>query len=138
MNLKRTLALIPFAITVLSIVPARAGQVEPTPARCWFLRGEQVELSQTCTYESHSWAGGGFRTLTWNDGVKTNITFGQQGRGGNSCKEASVDDVCGSEHFRDPDNLREISKAQREQRLKDSKKVLGCVKVKNNSVCWLR
>jgi hypothetical protein len=120
-----------------TMAPAQAGKIEPMPVSCWFLHGENVQLNQTCTYESVSWSGGGLMSLTWEDGVKTGMTWGVQGRGGRPCEETALDGVCGSDYIRDPKSFRELPREQGEQRRLEGQKSVRCVEVKQNSVCWM-
>ena len=120
---------------------AQAGRVEPPPAACSFFRGETLDLKNTCTYESASWAGGDGRGLTWEDGVTTSMGFGLVGRGTPACKntsETAVDGVCGKGYARDVRTLKRISEKQRIKLLSQDKKSIHCVEVKNKSICWLR
>lgn len=137
MKLKQRLVFLSALITMLAATPAQAGRVEPTPVSCWFFRGEKLELQQTCIYESYSWAGGGGSTLLWEDGVKTQMAWGLQGRGEKPCEEMSVDGVCGVMYFRDLTTLERISKAEGEQRQRNEQQVVRCVEVRGKSVCWL-
>jgi hypothetical protein len=134
--MKKIIALIPVITAAFAIAPAQAGRVEPKPVHCWFLQGETITLNQTCTYESSSWAGGGIRSLTWEDGVKTTIAWGEQGRGGKRCDEVSVDGVCGTYQARDPKNLNHLSEPQVKQRQKNGRIFVNCAQVKGKSICW--
>lgn len=121
--------------------PAQAGRVEPQPVACWFFRGETLELKNTCTYESTSWAGGGGRSLTWEDGIKTSMGFGLVGRGTPACKdsnETAVDNVCGKGYARDAKTLKRMSEGQRIKLVNQDKKFILCIEVRNKSICWLR
>jgi hypothetical protein len=72
-NLTILAAFLPAFFTGIFVVPARAGRIEPTPVSCWLFRGDKLELNQTCSYESISWAGGGTSSLRWEDGVRTKM-----------------------------------------------------------------
>lgn len=120
--------------------PAQAGRVEPTAASCYFFRQEKLELKQTCIYESLSWAGGGFSTLTWKDGVKTTTSWGIEGRGSQVCPQKDqvrTDGICGKNYDRDPKTFKQLSPAESEK-ARSSGKVLYCAQIKQNSVCWKR
>ncbi|MEG4087941.1 hypothetical protein [Microcoleus sp. Pol12B4] len=121
-------------------VPALAGRIEPTPVSCWLFRGDEVDLKQTCIYESFSWAGGAAGTLRWEDGVRTKLTWGLQGRGEKPCADGSigVDGVCGTNYFRQPATLKQISNAERESRLNNNQPSVTCVRLRDKSICWLR
>jgi hypothetical protein len=131
MRFKQTFLL---AFLMFSIVPAslvKADRVEPTRIRCWFFNGEQLEFQQICSYESRSWAGGGSSKLLWEDGVETAIAWGLQGRGEKPCEDASLDGVCGSMYYRDPDTLERLSESQEQQ----TQGSIKCIQTRN-SVCW--
>jgi hypothetical protein len=132
-------------ISVLSLIPftlfiptAQAGRLEPTHAACWLFRGEKVELKNRCKIEGWSWAGGGFSDLTWEDGVKTKLAFGLQGRGERVCpdNEMAVDGICGRVYFRGLRTLQPISEREG-QRLRMDRKAITCVQLKQKSVCWI-
>lgn len=126
------------ALAALPISPVRAGRIEPTPVSCWFLRSEEIELEQTCTYESVSWLGGGGSTLLWEDGVKTTLGWGLQGRGRGPCGDDwRVDGVCGPLYYRIPNTFEIIYKAERDRRVMNNLDVVNCVRVNDNSVCWV-
>ena len=92
---------------------------------------------QILNLELLSWAGGGVRSLTWEDGVKTFMTFGLIGRGGligPACKnsnETDVDGVCGKDYVRDARALKRISEAQRAKLMNPGRSFIRCVEVKN-------
>jgi hypothetical protein len=121
-------------------VPALAGRIEPTSVPCWLFRGEKLELKQTCIYEFYSWAGGAAATLRWEDGVRTKIVWGLQGRGEKPCADDStgVDGVCGTNYYRHPATLKRISSFERESRLKNNQPSVNCVQLRSKSICWLR
>ncbi|MCU0547429.1 MAG: hypothetical protein MUE44_35585 [Oscillatoriaceae cyanobacterium Prado104] len=121
-------------------VPALAGRIEPIRVPCWLFRGDKLELNQTCTYESVTWAGGGTSFLRWEDGVRTKMTWGLQGRGEKPCADGSigVDGVCGTNYYRHPATLKRISSEERESRLKNNQPSVNCVLLRNKSICWLR
>lgn len=120
--------------------PVQAGRIEPEPVTCWFFRGETLKLKNTCTYESTSWAGGGVRSLIWEDGVRTSMVFGlvTQGPVCKDPKETSVDKVCGKGYARNARTLKRISEAERMKLVNRDKQFIRCVGVKNKSICWLR
>jgi len=118
--------------------PAHGGEVKPTPVSCWFFRGEKLELQQTCTYRSRSWAGGWAASLHWEDGVPTKIAYGLQGRGEKPCEDTSVDGVCGVTYFRHPTTLKRISEVEGENRFKESQPTIICIEIQDKSVCWRR
>lgn len=136
--MKKLLALIPIAVTALSVFPAHAGRIEPTPVTCWFFQGEQVELQQTCSYESISWTGGGGSSLHWEDGVETHMKWGLQERGSRPCEDTSLDGVCGTTYYRHLTTLEQISETERNRRVMNNQKAITCIQVQNKSVCWLR
>lgn len=140
MKIKLTIlaAFLPVLATGIFVVPARAGRIEPTPVSCWLFRGDKLELNQTCTYESVSWAGGGTSSLRWEDGVRTQMAWGLQGRGEKPCADTSIDGVCGVTYGRHPATLKRISNAEREKLASQSQPTISCVQVQNKSVCWLR
>lgn len=123
---------------ILSVSPAEARWLKPKPVSCYFFRGEQVELKQTCIYEITFWSGGGVSSLIWEDGVKSNIAWGLQGRGEKICNdgEMNLDGVCGSVYYRHPSNLQRISQQDVGRMRENGEKVLSCVQVKLNSVCY--
>lgn len=131
MRAKFLLFALPIFSLVLGHLPARARRLEPTAAECWFFRNGQLEERQSCTYSGHSWAGGGVTVLEWEDGVRTVINFGLQGRGERPCPEVGVDGVCGEWSYRDAATLTRIFQSER-----DGIPTLQCVDVNNNSVCW--
>jgi hypothetical protein len=107
---------------------------KPHPVKCYFFRGQTVELSQTCTFESQSWMGGGVATLTWEDKEKTSIAWGIYGRGERFCPEKddmAVDRICGKKFSRHPETLKTLSKKEEEET-----SGVHCVEVKRGSVCW--
>jgi hypothetical protein len=127
-----------FATGSFSVPPARAGRVEPTSVSCWFFQGDKVELNQICIYENYSWAGGGVSSLRWEDGVKTRMAWGLQGRGEKPCPDTSIDGVCGVTYFRHPTTLKRISEEERQNRVRKSEQTISCVQAQNKSICWLR
>lgn len=136
--MKKVIVWSAIAFAALPMSPVRAARVEPTPVHCWFLRGEEIELQQTCTYESVSWAGGGGSTLLWEDGVKTTLGWGLQGRGRNPCGDDwRVDGVCGSEYYRRPDTFEVISQTERNHRVMNEQDAITCIQVNDHSVCWM-
>ena len=140
-SLKRIIppiALLSFILPIALPQSAQAGRIEPEPVTCWFFRGEALELKNTCTYESTTWAGGGGQSLNWEDGVKTSMAFGLVGRGTPACKnsnETSVDDVCGKRYGRHPQTLKRLSDREADR---VSRNNISCVEVKKKSICWLR
>ncbi len=137
--MKKLLALLPI-IMIGVVFPARAGRVESTPVSCWLFRGDKVALKQTCIYESVSWAGGGASSLRWEDGVRTKMTWGLQGRGEKPCADGSIgiDGVCSTNYFRHPTTLKQISEEERESRLKNNQRIVTCLQLRDKSICWLR
>jgi hypothetical protein len=135
LDAKKSLILMSLIAPIVLGAPAKAGRVEPSPISCYFFRDGQLELQQTCIYESYSWAGGGMRSLLWEDGVRTTMAWGLQGRGERPCEDTSVDQVCGSTYFRHPTTLDRISDSEAE-RLQRNGSVVRCVQVQTNSVCW--
>ncbi len=127
-----------FPVLAVSSSPAQAGRLEPTAGNCWFFRRGQLDLKQACIYSGYSWAGGGFTTLEWDDGVRTTIAFGLQGRGERPCPELSVDGVCGEWRYRDPRTFQPLTEAERTRRQITDIPVLQCADVNHNSVCWSR
>jgi hypothetical protein len=136
---KSILALIPIFSSVFISVPTQAGRFEPVSGKCWFFRGEELEIEQSCTLSGYSWAGGGYTVLRWEDGVKTVISFGKQGRGSRPCQtenskfneEVAVDGVCGEWYHCDLETLEpvEADSSNREE-------LIRCVAVNGNSVCY--
>ena len=118
--------------------PAQAGRIEPHPVTCWFFRGEKLEIKNTCTEEGWSWAGGGGTNLTWEDGVKTKIQWGLQGRGDRLCpeNETEIDGICGKNYSRDPKTIQPVSE-QEGERLRLAGTAINCIQVKQSSVCWM-
>lgn len=135
MKAKFLLLTLPIFSLVLGHLPARArfgvGPAEPTAAECLFFRNGQLEEHQSCTYSGYSWTGGGVTVLEWEDGVRTVINFGAQGRGERPCPEVAVDGVCGEWSYRDAATLTPLSQSER-----DGIPTVRCVDVNNNSVCW--
>ena len=123
---------------LLSTNPVQAGRIEPRLESCYFFRGENLELRQTCIYESTSWAGGGVSKLVWEDGVVTNIKWGLQGRGGKTtCDgEMSVDNVCAVSYSRHPITLKRISRETMERMNRNDQNVISCLQTGRNSVCY--
>jgi hypothetical protein len=117
-----------FSMAPVSLV--KAGRVEPTRIRCWFFSGEQLEFQQICSYESWSWAGGGGSKLVWEDGVETAIAWGLQGRGERPCEDVSLDGVCGTMYYRDPNTLERLPESQEQ-----TQGAVKCIQTRN-SVCW--
>jgi len=137
---KTLLSLLCFVPIALFTSPAQAGRIEPHPVTCWFFQGENLEIKNTCTEEGWSWAGGGGTNLTWEDGVKTKIQWGLQGRGGRICpeNETAIDGVCGQNYIRDPQTMQPVSQAEGEHLLRLDRRVIYCYQVKQNSLCWKR
>ncbi|WP_071593281.1 hypothetical protein [Kamptonema formosum] len=127
---------ISLAILSWETTPASASKIDPTPVDCWFLRNGELKLTQTCTFSGHSWSGGGFSVLTWEDGVKTVIAFGLQGRGERPCPEVGVDGVCGEWRYRHPITFEPLSDSELNIRRRNALDVIQCVDVNHNSVCW--
>jgi hypothetical protein len=129
-------------LILLSASGSIAQVVRISSIPCYFFRGDKLEVQQTCSYQRLTWAGGGFIILTWEDGVKTNIQYGLQGRGERICPpqgdrpfdSIAVDGVCGRNYRRESGTLR-IS-AQDDVSQKNAE--IQCTKVNQNSVCWKR
>jgi len=134
---KALITLLCFVPIAFFTSPAQAGKIKPHPVTCWFFRGENLEIKNTCTEEGWSWAGGGFTNLVWEDGVKNKIQWGLQGRGSRDCpeNETAIDSVCGKNYARDPKTMQSVSK-QEGDRLRLAGGAINCVQVKQNSVCW--
>lgn len=130
------LVALPVSSLLFRVMPSMAGQAKPTPADCWFFRNGQLEITQSCIYSGVSWAGGGVITLQWQDGVKTTIAFGLQGRGERPCPQMSVDNVCGEWRYRDPTTFEPLSDAELDRRNRNRLPALQCADVNNNSLCW--
>ena len=137
--MKKLIALIPSVLLLLSANPAQAGRTEPQPKPCYFFRGEQLELRQSCIYASTSWAGGGASELVWEDGVVTTMNWGQRGEGKKICNgemgEMSVDNVCARGYYRHPITLEPISREDM-KRMNRDQKVIFCLQTGRNSVCY--
>ncbi|MDT9190165.1 MAG: hypothetical protein P5681_20450 [Limnospira sp. PMC 894.15] len=133
MKLKSLLISLPIFSLVIGHLPALAGRLEPTRGECLFFRNGRLEERQRCTYSGHSWAGGGGTVLEWEDGVRTAINFGVQGRGERPCPEVGVDGVCGEWGFRDAATLAPLDRRRAES---NGIPTFRCVNVNNNSVCW--
>ncbi|MEG3934949.1 hypothetical protein QT990_27480 [Microcoleus sp. T3_B1] len=138
-NLKTLSVFLPILALGMVATPARAGRIEGASVSCWLLRRDKVEVKQTCIYESISWAGGGGRTLRWEDGGQTKMTWGLQGRGEKPCAEdsMSVDGVCGVVYFRHPTTLQRISEEESYKRAINRQLAVTCVQVQDKSICWL-
>lgn len=138
MNKLLLLITLPLSSLLFEITPSMAGPLEPTPADCWFFDSGQLEITQTCIYSGYSWAGGGYSLLEWDDGVKTVIAFGLQGRGQRPCPQLSVDGVCGEWRYRDLTTFEPLSDAELNQRRRNSNSlpIIQCADVNNKSVCW--
>jgi hypothetical protein len=111
---------------------AIAGQTQPIPVRCYFFKGETLQLENTCTYQGSSWAGGGSHSLTWKDGIVTSISYGLGARGAKTCADGEflVDDkVCAASYSRSSKTLKRISNNS------DSDRV-NCLQMKGKSICW--
>jgi hypothetical protein len=132
------LSLIALAVLFSTEIPAEAGRVEPESVPCWFFREEKLVLRQTCIYESTSWLGGGGRSLLWEDGVKTEMNWGLQGRGERPCEDTTLDGICGSEYFRNPATLTRLANAEVERMRTKNQRMIRCVQARRNSVCFLR
>jgi hypothetical protein len=135
-----------FGLTILlssiGVTPVNAGRFDPTQGTCWFFRDGELELTHTCTIEGASWAGGGVTFLTWEDGIRTSIAFGAQGRGEEPCSVVGVDGVCGYWGFRHPQTLEPISDYEMNERSSSGLDNVRCVELNvsedtYNSVCWL-
>ena len=137
--MKKLIALIPSVMLLLSANPVQAGRIEPRLESCYFFRGENLELRQTCIYESTSWAGGGVSKLVWEDGVVTSIKWGLQGRGEKTTcngEMMSVDNVCAVSYSRHPITLKRISRETMERMNRNDQKVISCLQTGRNSVCY--
>ncbi len=135
------LGLVAFASSLIA-TPALAGRLEPTQGRCWFFRDGELELAHTCTIEGVSWAGGGVTVLAWEDGIRTSIAFGAQGRGEKPCSVVGVDGVCGYWSSRHPETLEPLSDYEVNDRRSSGLTNVRCVELNvgegvYNSVCWL-
>lgn len=118
---------------------AIAGVNPPRSVKCYFFQGENVEIENTCILESATWAGGGGRSLKWEDGVITKMQFGLQGRGWRVCPEdeTSVDGFCGKSYDRHPDTLKRISERESfSMSVSQNITPIKCVQVRKGSVCW--
>lgn len=118
--------------------PVQAGRTEPQPKSCYFFRGEQLELRQTCIYESASGAGVWAAFLQWEDGVKTRISRGIASKDDKRCKDEgySLDGVCGLSYYRHPQTLNRISDKDLKRMRRNNQETIFCVKVGLNSVCY--
>ena len=123
----------------VNVLGAIAGVNPPRSVRCYFFKGENLEIENTCILKSATWTGGGFRTLRWEDGVVTEMQFGLQGRGWRVCPEdeTSVDGVCGKSYDRHPDDLQRISERESfNMSVNQNRTPVKCVQVRKGSVCW--
>jgi hypothetical protein len=126
-----TIALTLFGSTIVNPKNiAIAGRIEPKPVQCYFFKGETLALQNTCTYEGWSWTGGGGTSLTWEDGVVSQIQFGLQGRGTKVCSdgERAIDGKCGKLYDRSPITLKRISNG--------TESAISCVQLAKKSICW--
>ncbi len=133
---KRSVLILVGLASAFLVSPAQAGRLDPTSIPCWVFRGEKLELQQTCIVEGSSWLGGGGRTMLWEDGVKTKIAFGIQGRGERPCQDTSVDGVCGTNYSRHPTTLKRITQKEWDNGVCNSQKVIDCVQLQKHSICW--
>lgn len=120
-------------VGVIATLPVNAGRVEPRFVSCYFFRGENISLRNKCIFESTSWMGGGNRSLRWEDGVTTKMSWGLVGRGTKVCEgnEVQVDGVCGKLYYRSGISLNRISNSNFDE-IKD----IYCVQLKQKSICW--
>lgn len=137
--MNKLLAFLPILVMGVFVSPVHAGRIEPIPVFCWLFRENKVELKQTCSYESISWAGGGTNSLRWEDGVQTKMDYGLQGRGERPCPDTSIDGVCAVRYFRHPTSLQRISaEEEAKNRLVNRQSSVICLQVRDKSICWLR
>lgn len=134
--MKKLSALLPIIVMGVFVFPARAGRTEPTSIPCWLFRKEKLELQQTCISESHTWTGGGIRSLRWEDGVQTTMAWELQGRGEKLCEDISIDGICGVSYGRDSTTLKLISNQEWENRRRKNQPTIGCVQVQDKSICY--
>jgi hypothetical protein len=123
----------------VNVLDAIAGRIPPRSVKCYFFEGEKVKIENTCIYESSSWAGGGVRSLRWEDGVVTGMLFGLQGRGSLVCPkdETEVDGFCSKSYERDPSTLQRISRKESfNTSANQNKNPIRCVQVRKGSICW--
>jgi hypothetical protein len=119
-----------------------AANVEIESLPCYFFRGEKLTIEQKCSYHMVSWTGGGVIKLVWQDGIKTDLQFGLQGRGERICPpqgprpfdSMAVDKVCSSNYLRAPESLKIISQDEASR----LGRAVQCTRVNRNSVCWMR
>ena len=137
--MKKLITSISSVIWILSASPAHAGRTQPKPVSCYFFRGEQLELRQTCIYESASGAGFWAAYLQWEDGVKTRISRGIASQDDKRCKNEglSLDRVCGLSYYRHPQTLKRMSDEDIKRMRMNNQKTILCVQVDRNSVCYL-
>jgi hypothetical protein len=140
-----------YILTVVSILvtsltaPAKAGWIEPIAVPCWFFRGEEMDLKQTCIYESQSGTGTYTAILTWEDNVRTIMVSGKARNQVSSCMPKndafSIDKVCGKEYSRNPKTLKRFSDTVnlREWEDNNNKNIVRCAHANKskNSVCWI-
>ena len=127
-----------FATTIAFLLPitvlpkgAIAGFFKDKTVECYFFKGENLVLQDTCKSDGASWAGGGGHSLKWSDGVVTSIRFGDQSRGVSGCRNRSqnwVDGKCGATYSRSAKTLKRI-----DERGENS---INCVQLDRKSVCW--
>ncbi len=127
-----TIALTLIGSAIVSFPKASiAGQFKDRSVHCYFVKGEVIQLNETCTSDGVSWGGGGGHSLKWNDGVVTLIKFGRHGRGERVCPsedQMSVDDVCGKSYYRSAKTFRRTDSTNGD--------LISCVQLERNSVCW--
>jgi len=112
-------------------------RLDPIGTRCLFYRDEVLKLVQDCILGDYLWTGGGVKTLTWEDGVVTNINFGLQLGGSRPCETVGVDGTCGEWSYQNARGER-ITREERNRIRSEGFTTLSfdCVDVSGNSICW--
>jgi hypothetical protein len=131
--MKRLIPLIPIFLAMAVTLPVKASRIGPHPVSCWFFKGENLQLKNTCIYEYEHWAGGGTQSLRWEDGVTTRMDWGFVERSKRPCKDEDgtvVDGICGTSYYRNPKTLKRLSDSETK---KLQIKAIYCIQVKQKS-----
>ncbi len=125
--MKKILLLFSLASATLVGQPAKAAITYPTPVRCYFFRGERVEIQETCILSSGSGTSSGEITLQWPDGVITKMRWRND--------RLSIDGYDAFMYWRDSRNFQRLP-----TNIDRTENLLKCWQSESsgNSVCWRR
>jgi hypothetical protein len=131
--------LLPFTtcLTLITQGMAIASETAFPAVKCYIFQGEELAIENTCITEGDNWPGGGFMTLTWENGATTLRSFGTQPQGSEPCPQpqSNIDGFCGKPYTRHPTTLQKLSEKEATQ-LQTKEQGLQCIQLPKKSICW--